>query len=227
MTFTPQPPYDYYDSAFEFFQKDKQRWFVSLRKADEVFRTSRARYRLSVKLRYIVPQEFEVDHEDEDKLNDEVNNLQLLTKTQNVQKHYEVKRGGTPIEETYNCTHCGKPFTLNHGEANSRKASTKSGNLFCSKSCSTIHSGANLLSPERITKINEMRAEGKKLTEIASTLGMSNTTVAKYQDPKYDRNPPTPEKVAEITKLLKENLSYKEIGKALKIDWKLIPKYLK
>ena len=44
---------------------------------------SYARYLMSVHLGYIVPDEYEVDHRDDDKTNDDINNLQLLTKEQN------------------------------------------------------------------------------------------------------------------------------------------------
>lgn len=53
---------------------------------------SYARYLMSVKLGYIVPDGLEVDHKDDDKTNDDINNLQILTKPQNREKADELFR---------------------------------------------------------------------------------------------------------------------------------------
>ena len=47
---------------------------------------SYARYLMSVSLGYFVPPEYEVDHIDDDKTNDILSNLQLLSSTENKKK---------------------------------------------------------------------------------------------------------------------------------------------
>lgn len=44
---------------------------------------SYARYLKSVELGYVVPEGYEVDHKDNDKTNDDINNLQILTEEDN------------------------------------------------------------------------------------------------------------------------------------------------
>lgn len=65
---------------------------------------SYARYLMCVKLGYIISSEFEVDHIDEDKTNDDIENLQILTKKENLQKFKEtVKRKTILTHGTLSC----------------------------------------------------------------------------------------------------------------------------
>lgn len=49
---------------------------------------SYARYLMCVKVGYVLPPELEVDHIDDDKTNDAINNLQILTSEQNRYKQH-------------------------------------------------------------------------------------------------------------------------------------------
>jgi NAD-dependent SIR2 family protein deacetylase len=53
---------------------------------------SYARYLMSINLGYIVPPEYEVDHIDNDKTNDDISNLQLLSKVDNLKKQADINR---------------------------------------------------------------------------------------------------------------------------------------
>lgn len=56
---------------------------------------SYARYLMCVKLGYILSSEYEVDHIDDDKTNDSIGNLQVLTKKENLQKFKESQKRKT------------------------------------------------------------------------------------------------------------------------------------
>lgn len=100
-----------------------------------VFGTAFARYLMSVKLGYLVPDEYEVDHKDDDFTNDDINNLQILTKEQNLlkQKYNYVMN----VQQTFGfeCAYCTTPFLL--VEAEVRERQRKGGvYAFCSHRCS-------------------------------------------------------------------------------------------
>ena len=64
-----------------------------------------SRYLMCVKLGYILPSDIHVDHIDNDKTNDSLDNLQLLTSSDNVKKANEARRQNTLINGhgTMNC----------------------------------------------------------------------------------------------------------------------------
>ena len=80
--------------------------------------TSLARYLMSVKLGYLVPETYEVDHKDNDKTNDSIDNLQLLTQTENKIKEglrQRTKEHGTLSSYRYcKCTICRKANSIYH-----------------------------------------------------------------------------------------------------------------
>lgn len=78
---------------------------------------SYARYLYSVYLGYEVPSEFEVDHKDDDKTNDDINNLQLLTQQQNIDKSNKQRI----ILYYFICPICNKPFSLNGKQLGQRR----------------------------------------------------------------------------------------------------------
>lgn len=100
--------------------------------------TSYARYKMSVKLgRYLEPHEC-VDHEDEDKTNDDIDNLKLTSDADNIRKNKLFLRArreeaGIPVVTTVNCDYCGTPF-----ERETRKIEWSRKNnqrVTCSRSC--------------------------------------------------------------------------------------------
>lgn len=95
---------------------------------------SYARYLMCVKLGYVLSNEFEVDHIDDDKTNDDINNLQVLTSEQNLLKqHYNFVMNQQVVYGVY-CAYCGTPFLLIEREVKNRIAK-KVEVPFCGRSC--------------------------------------------------------------------------------------------
>lgn len=71
-----------------------------------------ARYLFSVKIGELVPPNLEVDHKDNDKTNDSIDNLQLLTRKENVTKEnsrrIEVTKQKHGSLSCYTYCHCDK-----------------------------------------------------------------------------------------------------------------------
>ena len=71
--------------------------------------TSYARYKMSVHLKRFLLETEHVDHKDEDKTNDNILNLQILTQAQNNQKHVLESNKSTKMIELI-CPVCGTYF---------------------------------------------------------------------------------------------------------------------
>lgn len=95
---------------------------------------SYARYLMGVRLGFEVPEGYEVDHIDNDKTNDDINNLQLLTKEQNSLKQKWLYSATVVQWTIVPCDTCGNLFYISQGEINNRiRKNVK--HLFCSRSC--------------------------------------------------------------------------------------------
>lgn len=96
---------------------------------------SYARYLMCVKLGYILGDEYEVDHIDDDKTNDDINNLQVLTKEQNRIKRESNYIVNQQVVYGVYCAYCGGPFLITERD---RKMKIAKGvqHTFCSKRCS-------------------------------------------------------------------------------------------
>lgn len=96
---------------------------------------SYARYLMCVKLGYILSDEYEVDHKDDDKTNDDINNLQVLTQEQNkLKQHYNYIMTQQNVYGVH-CAYCGMPFLLTERKVNMKLAQNVE-NIFCNRSCS-------------------------------------------------------------------------------------------
>ena len=89
---------------------------------------SYARYLMSVKLGMLISSEFEVDHKDNDKTNDDIDNLQLLTQQQNAAKNNRLNI----IYYNFNCCICKQDFQLTGKQLGQRKDKI---NPTCGKIC--------------------------------------------------------------------------------------------
>jgi hypothetical protein len=90
---------------------------------------SYAKYLMSVCLGRILSREEEVDHVDGDRLNDSLDNLQVLTRGQN-----RAKRAvdNPAVKVTYLCARCGKEKTVRKGADHGL---VKRGYAYCSRAC--------------------------------------------------------------------------------------------
>lgn len=92
--------------------------------------TSLARYNMAVHLgRHLLPTE-QVDHIDEDRLNDAVDNLQILTRAENAEKYRQAR--GVKLFATFRCPNCGLVFRRAKSQSHLAK-----GGVFtsCSRRC--------------------------------------------------------------------------------------------
>lgn len=89
---------------------------------------SYARYLMCVKLGYILDTSLEVDHIDEDKTNDSIDNLQVLTKAANIAKSNSTR----VINYSFICCICIKSFNLTGKQLGQRRDKV---NPTCSKIC--------------------------------------------------------------------------------------------
>ena len=90
---------------------------------------------MGVKLGAFVSNEFEVDHIDNDKTNDDIDNLQLLTHQQNRDKENERYRAYEQNRYILHCVNCDAPFTITEKVWNMKVAQSTI-NICCSRNCS-------------------------------------------------------------------------------------------
>ncbi len=141
-----------------------------------------ARYLMSVYLGYFVPDHFEVDHVNDDKTDDRIENLQLLTQEQNRYKQFLNKQ--LELETWFVvCANCSNFFLMKGREYRYNKSIGRD-NLFCSRSCSgTFYSRSiepRSKSQDVIDKIKQLKSEGCSSYKISDELSISRNTVMKY-----------------------------------------------
>jgi hypothetical protein len=95
-----------------------------------------ARVLLSVKLGRLLTDDEEADHKNNDNTDDRIDNLQVLTREENLLKerwHYIVN-----VQELYGfvCANCETPFLITHRDLMNKLNQTKDGLAFCSRRCS-------------------------------------------------------------------------------------------
>lgn len=109
--------------------KEPRRVCLLVRKDNSQTSMSYARYLMSCSLRrYLLPEEH-VDHIDNDKLNDVIGNLQILSQAENNRKS---KYKG--LFSTFICPICSKEFNLDKRQAYGKNNPT------CSRKCGGIKS---------------------------------------------------------------------------------------
>ena len=207
MLFKPEHPFSNYDSGFEIYNKTLGRFQINLCNKDGTRRTIlKSRYTLCVHLGYEPPSNIHVDHIDNDKRNDNLNNLQLLSASENIKKYSDFKRNGEPMLEQYICSHCGNTFIEDHGIANCRKKQSITGELFCSMACS-VKSRAikNTLSLDEQNKIKELRESGLSIKKITKLTGYGANSIMKYQGDYFNYSLLSKEKQEKVKQYFMEN----------------------
>jgi len=125
-----EPYYSEYYSGYKNYNRKTKRYYIQLVNYDgSVTSTSYARYLMSVKLGYFVPEDMDVDHIDGNQLNDSIDNLQLLPKSDNIRKSMTTGRDFV----TLICPICKKEFTKERRETHLGRSRRKP--TCCSKRC--------------------------------------------------------------------------------------------
>lgn len=136
MQITLSYPFNTYWSKAYLRKNREGRNVIDLYKNDKERKTiSYARYLLSVKLGHEIPSGYEVDHIDNDKTNDDMNNLQAISSQENKLKqqwNYVLN-----IQNVFGCScaNCGINFLITERDLNAKLAQNVE-LAFCSKSCS-------------------------------------------------------------------------------------------
>jgi hypothetical protein len=113
--------------------------------------TSYARYLMSVHQKRILNKDEHVDHKDDNKMHDDIDNLQILTLQQNNIK--EAKRKGRKMV-LLRCPHCGKEFIKEHQNTHLSKGGSFTG---CSRKCSTTFGTKLYYHPDDIDLLEALR----------------------------------------------------------------------
>lgn len=147
-------PYDKYYLYVIFHNKEKRR-YANLIPIDKNLGLKRktmsyARYLMSVKECRILNKDEHIDHKDNDKTNDDINNLQILTLKENNIK--EAKRRGKKIV-VLKCPNCGKIFERRKGNTHLVKNGIYTG---CCRKCSTSFGSLMQHHPEDVNIINKI-----------------------------------------------------------------------
>lgn len=108
-----------------------------------------------------------VHHKDEDRTNNKIDNLELLSLSEHISQH--MRERYTPI--FVNCSECGKEFRCDE----KRIKRSKSGRLFCSQNCLTIGQREFEIDKEELQDL----VWSMPTTKIAKLLGVSDVAVAK------------------------------------------------
>lgn len=143
---------------------------------------SYARYLKSVELGYEIPEGIEVDHADNDKTNDAIGNLQLLTKMENVTKDFS-RRESKYKSCTLVCCECGVSYDIT-AKQHAARVANKTVLDFCSMRCSgTYHYKRNAPPTKKIDisefeeLVKSLKSQGMSDRKISETTGLSRHSV--------------------------------------------------
>lgn len=138
---------------------------------------SYARYLMCVKIGYVLSNDYEVDHIDGNCNNDEISNLQILTKEEHLKKTTKEVTTGRSVR-TLSCICCGKDFEREvRNIRNSRS--------ICSRSCNgklSTNLKGKALSYEDVLEIRSLFIKGDEvygISGLARLFGVSRNTLSK------------------------------------------------
>lgn len=109
-------PFLIYDKVYSFTQKDGRLNVVFIKNGKRIKCISYARYLISIKFGRMLKREEQVDHIDGNKLNDNINNLQIISITENNIKNVIQKNIGRKML-IIKCPSCTKLFHRKFGQS--------------------------------------------------------------------------------------------------------------
>lgn len=180
--FVLQKPYsDDFISGNLFFCNTSGRYRVNLIRADGTeTSTNYARYLYTVHIGDYLPEGLHVDHINEDKTDDRLENLQLLTASENSIKAGRWRNENIVEYADLVCANCQKSFTVTIGELNRRNDKYhRASNYFCSRECV---SNGQRYSDEIISAIRELDVPSNSSNYIACRLGLDVSAVIRYRN---------------------------------------------
>lgn len=149
-------PYNDYYLYVTYHKKEGRRYavLVPIDKSKNIKRTtiSYARYLMSVKEKRFLNKDEDVDHIDEDKTNDDINNLQILPKKDNIIKGN--KRNGRQMVEL-KCPNCGKTFSRR--KKNTHLTIKSRTYTACSRKCASTFGALKQYHPDSDFVINGLK----------------------------------------------------------------------
>ncbi len=178
-----KPPFEGY-TLYKVYHKSEGRHYAQLVNSETKTRTtiSYARYLMSVHLGRLLTKQEHVDHINGDKVDDRIENLQILSQLQNSLKYSEKDNPAELVELV--CPTCGVTFYRPKNRAYRFTKLNKLQN--CSRSCAS--SNKNSIPPKSkvrisddvVKSIKQLKSEGLSSYKIASVTGVSRNTVMKY-----------------------------------------------
>lgn len=153
---------------------------------------SYARYLMSVKLGRFLTKDEHVDHIDEDKTNDSIDNLQVISKEENIKKNHKHRLRARGLESAkclLECSVCQKPFLKRSKVVIESHRTGRT--ITCSRGCSAklqLRSGRSHLGSRKInitdiqhSMIVELRKEGMSDYKISDILGIKRAKIQRYR----------------------------------------------
>lgn len=139
---------------------------------------SMARFNYAMETGAIPPSELHVDHISENRRDDSVDDLQLLTPAENNRKSLLHRKGVVRREVQQRCQVCGNAVY------SSKVIVT------CSRECNAVNlrnkallsscEVSRTLEQDKVAEIRRLRSEGKSSYSISTLVGVSRNTVMKY-----------------------------------------------
>lgn len=251
--FKPEYPWSqWYSHGFLFTRpEERNRKHIKLIGKDKAIRTTYARYLYAVHLGQMIPDDLHVDHINNDPSDDRIENLQLLTASENTKKYnnHVIKLKQNSInnyiaEVNENCygfnklkydpetneviTECDYCGTIYKRESSRLKYKILKGQVkqYCSKECYKKSLKYTALDKVLLEKIKELWKEGHNYAYIASQLGVSNTLAKDYIDGFITKTHQVKiVDVEELDKYVREGHSYNNIEKILGLNHHVVDKF--
>lgn len=251
--FKPEYPWSQWYSHGYLFTKpeERNRKYIKLIGEDKVIRTTYARYLYAVHLGQMIPDDLHVDHINNDPIDDRIENLQLLTASENTKKYnnhvIKLKQNSidnyiTEVNESCygfnklkydpetnvvitDCDYCG---TIYKREPARLKYKILKGQVkqYCSKECYKKSLKYTALDKVLLEKIKELWKEGYNYAYIAAQLDVSNSLAKDYIDGFITKTHQVKiVDVEELDRYVREGHSYNNIEKILGLNHHIVDKF--